>query len=139
MQHSLRSLTSRTRLCLSVALTLGASMIVTVGHRSEAFARNNTNQWDEECWFEGCDSEEREEMWYNGSGLEEGINEQLNKTSFSAVFEVTELASPGASSSVAWGYCTLMMEDLNHMTTIRAIQIHDDCSLRWSQGAHRNH
>lgn len=122
-----------------LALVFIASLIVTLGYESDLEARNNSNRWDEECWFEGCDNEEREEMWFNGDALEEGINESSNKTGFAGVFEVAELASPSSTGSVAWGYCQLMMEDLDHLTTLRALAIRDQCSHAWSKGYHRNH
>lgn len=124
------------RMLVSAAITLSAIGLVTIGHRSNALARNNDNRWDEECWFEGCDNEEREEMYDNGDFLEEVGHEWWDlagKSRFQAAFEAAELASPPSTGTVAWTYCSLMIDDFTNILgkSIDALgRIRNDCGAQ---------
>jgi hypothetical protein len=117
-----------------VALAIG---FVTFGHQSDAAARNNSSRWDEECYAEGCDNEEREEMYDLGSFAEEaGVDWYTNneKAKFQATFEITELAAPPNTSIGSWGFCKLMIDDFQALgkTNSALSPIELDCNRRWN-------
>lgn len=132
------------RIVSSVTVGLVAVGFVVLADRSGARARNSDNRWDEECWFEGCDHEEREEMFDAGSFSGEASAWSISntKTRFQATWEVTEIGSPGNTANVAWGYCKLMVDEFSSFlgkTDPNIPRISNDCNARWGSGGGRPH